>query len=126
MRGLGNDWGGLPQTEGAGDRSCAGRGEIGTPQRCASSGRSSSSSSHSASSSFTVLRVVCCQDCLRLAMLVEGEMSRLRELFRESVREEGSLGGLDGDGDLERWPGAARFVILASEGAEGEVKPRRI
>lgn len=131
VKGLGRDCGGLPQTEGAGDRSCTGLGEIGTPHRYASSGRSSSSSSHSASSSFTDLRVVCCHDCLRLAMLGEGETSRLRELLRERVRddEEGILGGFDGEGDRERRPGAARLamlVMLASEGAEGEVNPRLI
>lgn len=96
---------------------------MGTFQMTASSGSSSSSSSHSASRSFTVLRVPCCHDCL-LATEGEGETSRLRELFRDRERCEDDEGsGLFGEGDLERRIGACRFVMLASDGAEGDEKP---
>lgn len=60
--GLCVSWGGLPQEEGAGDRSCTGRGEMGTFHMKASSGTSSSSSSHSASRSLAVFRTPFCQD----------------------------------------------------------------
>lgn len=54
-RGVGLPRVGLPCREA--DRSWAARGETGTFQRAASSGRSSSKSSYSASSSFAVFRV---------------------------------------------------------------------
>jgi hypothetical protein len=126
VAGLGEVWGGLPHEEGAGERSCAGRGEIGTFQMTASSGRSSSPSSmsHSASRSLAVLRAACCHDC-RLAA-IEGDTSRFRELLRDRERweeEEGS--GLFGEGERERRTGACRLVMLASEGADGDEKPLR-
>lgn len=128
VAGLVSVWGGLPHEEGAGERSCAGRGEMGTFQMTASSGSSSSSSSHSASRSLTVLRVAVCHDCLLEAIEGVGETSRFRELLRDRERceedEEGS--GLFGEGDLERRTGACRLVMFAREGADGEEKPLRI
>lgn len=51
-------------------------------------------------------------------------MARFRELFRDSVRgAAGKVRLCEGEGERERRAGAARLVILASDGAEGEVKP---
>ena len=118
--------GGLPAVEGAGDRSCAGLGEMGTFQMIASSGNSSSSSSHSASRSLAVLRAVCCHDWRRSRAVIEGvgETSSLRELERESERAaEENACDFEGEGEREDRVGAAGDK-LASEGAEGEVNPR--
>lgn len=127
MRGLGS-LGGLPQDEAAGDRSCTGRGEMGTFQMMASSGSSSSpSSSHSASRSFAVFLAVVCHDCLLAFMgVLEGEISWVRELLRERVRgaEVNDLCEFAGEGERDRRPGAARLETLLSIGAEGDVNPR--
>lgn len=129
MSGLGL-LGGLPQDEAAGERSCTGRGEIGTFQMIASSGRSSSpSSSHSASRSLAVFRAAVCHDCLLGFMgVLEGEISCVRELLRERLRgaEVNDLWEFAGEGERERRPGAARLVTLVSMGAEGEENPRLI
>lgn len=119
-------WFGLsPDVDRAGDRSWAGRGEMGTFQMTASSGNSSSSSSHSASLSLTVFLFVSCHDCRLVLSEGEGNMSMLRELRRERVRgaEEAEC-ALDGEGEREERLGAAR-LMLARDGAEGDVKPLR-
>jgi hypothetical protein len=105
-----------------GDRSCVGRGDIGTFQMTASSGSSSSSSSHSASLSLRVFRFESCHDCLLEFSPGDGN-SIFRELFRESVRgPEADLCVLDGEGDREEREGAARLKLL-SDGTDGDVKP---
>jgi hypothetical protein len=121
--GLCEDCGGLPQEDGAGDRSCTGRGDMGTFHMKASSGTSSSSSSHSASRSLVVFRAPACQDCLRGPIADDGDTSRVRdELFRERVRgAEVYDCDFAGEGVRDRRVGAAR---VAREGAEGDEKPR--
>ena len=57
-------------------------------------------------------------------MVEEGDTSSVCELFRESVGR-AEVCEFEGEGDREERRGAARVAVL-SDGAEGDVRPRRI
>lgn len=100
-------------------RSCGGRGDMGTFQITASSGTSSSESWHSSSNSAVDLRFGC-QELRRGLRTGEGPDRTRGVLEGIDIGDSGQLPGCVGDGDLDRCFFAR---VMASEGAEGLVRP---